>query len=119
MDEKDVPVTSQAVHGLLKPAQWYLVARSDKNLNRDTNGGVGSIRSMTLTTIDDIAVHKSNIASKVFGADDSANAAIPAPYRAKFGTTVGPLRSEERRVGNECVGTCRSLWWRYNLKKKK
>src|SRR3546814_84671 len=78
MDEKDVPVTSQAVHGLLKPAQWYLVARSDKNLNRDTNGGVGSIRSMTLTTIDDIAVHKSNIASKVFGSDDSANAAIPS-----------------------------------------
>lgn len=89
MDEKDVPVESQAVHGLLKPAQWYLVARSDKNLNRDFNGGVGSIRSMTLNTIDDIQVHKSNIASEVFGADDSANTAIPAEYRAKFGTTVG------------------------------
>src|SRR3546814_14753042 len=22
-------------------------------------------------------------------------------------------RSEERRVGNECVSTCRSRWWRY------
>lgn len=91
MDEKDVPVNSQPVHGVLKPAQWYLVARSDKNLNRDTNGGVGSIRSMTLNTIDDIAVHKSNIASTVFGADDSANTAIPSSYRAKFGTTVGAV----------------------------
>src|SRR3546814_6249365 len=75
----------------LFPYTTLFRSRSDKNLNRDTNGGGGSIRSMTLTTIDDIAVHKSNIASKVFGADDSANAAIPAPYRAKFGTTVGTL----------------------------
>src|SRR3546814_12426477 len=27
-------------------------------------------------------------------------------------------RSEERRVGKECVSTCRSRWSRYNLKKK-
>src|SRR3546814_9216315 len=28
----------------------------------------------------------------------------------------GPLafRSEERRVGNECVRTCRSRWWPYH-----
>lgn len=91
MDEKDVPVNSQPVHALFKPAQWYLIARSDKNLNKDFNGGVGSIRSMTLNTIDDIQVHKSNIASSVFGADDSANTAIPAAYRAKFGTTVGAV----------------------------
>jgi hypothetical protein len=91
MDEKDVPVGSQPVHGLLKPAQWYLVARSDKNLNGDFNGGVGSIRSMSLNTIDDITIHKSNNASKVFGMDDSANAAIPTDYRAKFGTTVGAV----------------------------
>ena len=41
--------------------------------------------------VEGIQVHKSNIASGVFGADDSANAAIPAPYRAKFGTTVGAI----------------------------
>src|SRR3546814_14282063 len=23
-------------------------------------------------------------------------------------------RSEERRVGNECVSTCRSRWWQYH-----
>src|SRR3546814_5584188 len=26
-------------------------------------------------------------------------------------------RSEERRVGKECVSTCRSRWWPYNTKK--
>src|SRR3546814_16080269 len=25
-----------------------------------------------------------------------------------------PERSEERRVGNECVSTCRSRWWQYH-----
>src|SRR5216110_3938672 len=27
-------------------------------------------------------------------------------------------RSEERRVGKECVSLCRSRWWAYHLKKK-
>src|SRR3546814_15464404 len=30
-----------------------------------------------------------------------------------------PHRSEERRVGKECVSTCRSRWSPYNKKKKK
>src|SRR3546814_11592361 len=29
------------------------------------------------------------------------------------------VRSEERRVGKECVGTCRYRWSPYNKKKKK
>src|SRR3546814_13777815 len=32
---------------------------------------------------------------------------------------LGGLRSEERRVGKECVSTCRSRWAPYHLKKKK
>src|SRR3546814_19780394 len=28
------------------------------------------------------------------------------------------VRSEERRVGKECVSKCRSRWWQYTLKKK-
>src|SRR3546814_15084095 len=28
------------------------------------------------------------------------------------------VRSEERRVGKECVRTCRSGWWPYHQKKK-
>src|SRR3546814_20989729 len=46
----------------------------------------------------------------------------------KEGTLAGPrvlehmvdaVRSEERRVGNECVGTCKSRWSPFNSKKKK
>src|SRR3546814_12450012 len=29
-------------------------------------------------------------------------------------TITGEERSEERRVGKECVSTFRSRWWRYN-----
>jgi len=99
MDEKDVPINSMPVHALFKAAQWYLMARTDKNLNRDTNGGGASIRSMTLTTIDDIQVHKSNLANEVYGVDNTAGdyidanseKFIPSYYRAKFGTTVGAV----------------------------
>src|SRR3546814_12943408 len=34
------------------------------------------------------------------------------------GIEVGPDRSEERRVGKECVSTCRSRWSPYHNKKK-
>lgn len=95
MDTKDVPVNSSPVYGILAPAQWYIVARSDKNLNRDFNGGTADIRNMALQTIDNIQIHKSNIASGVFGADDSANADIPVDYRAKFGTTIGAVWTPE------------------------
>src|SRR3546814_19158992 len=32
---------------------------------------------------------------------------LPHDYKAVY-------RSEERRVGNECVQTCRSRWWQYH-----
>src|SRR3546814_15286171 len=32
--------------------------------------------------------------------------------------TIHELRSEERRVGKECVSTCRSRWSPYHYKKK-
>src|SRR3546814_3146226 len=31
---------------------------------------------------------------------------------------VVEMRSDERRVGKECVRKCRSRWWPYNYKKK-
>src|SRR3546814_11005480 len=37
----------------------------------------------------------------------------------KMAPVVQRLRSEERRVGKECVSTCRSRWSPYLLKKKK
>jgi hypothetical protein len=99
MDEKDVPVNSMPVHALFKPAQWYLMARSDKNLNRDYNGGSADVRRQSLTTVDEINIYKSNIAAEVFGVDnraapynDSSNEKfIPSVYRGSFGTSVGAI----------------------------
>src|SRR3546814_13888770 len=34
-----------------------------------------------------------------------------------IGKTAYPLRSEERRVGKECVSTCRSRWSTYHYNK--
>src|SRR3546814_12340980 len=35
-----------------------------------------------------------------------------------LGRVAAPERSEERRVGKECVSTCTSRWWPYHSKKK-
>src|SRR3546814_15784558 len=35
---------------------------------------------------------------------------------ADLGCTYPQERSEERRVGYECVGTCRYRWWPYHYK---
>src|SRR3546814_14350406 len=38
------------------------------------------------------------------------NAAVRYEDYDSFGGTTTPKRSEERRVGKECVSTCRSRW---------
>src|SRR3546814_17236317 len=41
-------------------------------------------------------------------------------FKQEFGFIAMTIeRSEERRVGKECVSTCRSRWLLYNKKKKK
>src|SRR3546814_14819638 len=35
-------------------------------------------------------------------------------YRIGFNPLHQRIRSEERRVGKECVSTCRSRWWPYH-----
>lgn len=91
MDGKKVPVNSQPVRAILPTAQWYLLARSDRNLDRDYNGNVANIQRHTLTTIDDIEVIKSNNLNSVFGANDSANLAIPSAYRIDMTNTRGAV----------------------------
>jgi len=87
MEQKDVPVDAQPVYALFKPLQFSMLARSDKNLNRDFNGGSADIRRQSLTTIDDVVILKSN--NTPYGVDDSANANIPSKYRASFLNTIG------------------------------
>src|SRR3546814_13674075 len=38
---------------------------------------------------------------------------------AGLGLAIAKSRSEERRVGKECVSTCRSRWWPYHYKKNR
>src|SRR3546814_21039305 len=40
----------------------------------------------------------------------------PTHGKSIFGFAMAnwPTRSEERRVGKECVSTCRSRWWPYH-----
>src|SRR3546814_19149250 len=45
--------------------------------------------------------------------------ADPPRRRQQMGVVVAMVRSEERRVGKECVSTCRSRWSPYHYKKKK
>lgn len=89
MDEKKVPVDSQRLMAALKTAQWYLLARSDRNLNRDYNGGAANISKHTLTTVDDIEVIKSN--NLPYGTDDSANTDLPSEYRIDMSNTLGSV----------------------------
>src|SRR3546814_8254776 len=58
------------------------------------------------------------------GPANSHDSAAPG-RKAKSDTAAGKIidrtqsiRSEERRVGNECVSTCRSRWSPYHYKKK-
>lgn len=102
MDQKDVPVQSSPLYAMLKPAQWYLVARSDKNLNKFYNGGDSSIRSMGLSTIDEINILKSNLTP--FGTNDSANANIPSKYRADFTNTVSCVWTPDAACTAEVMG---------------
>src|SRR3546814_18515169 len=49
---------------------------------------------------------------------------VPAPFCKIVGTAKAtarslPIRSEERRVGKECVSTCRSRWSPYHHTKNK
>src|SRR3546814_5314015 len=39
-------------------------------------------------------------------------------WQGRFRTPLQGFRSEERRVGKECVSTCRSRWSPYPYKKK-
>src|SRR3546814_19392287 len=96
------------------------------------SGAVGSGKSTTLASL--IAGVPDD--RKVITLEDPVEYVIPraiqntvardlfsgsgAAYTGKLMTLKrSAMRSEERRVGNECVGTCRYRWSPYNTKKKK
>lgn len=69
MDEKDVPVEQLTVHGAVLPAQWYLMAQSEKNINKDYGSG-GSVNRNILNGVAGVMVFKSN--ALLFGKDVTA-----------------------------------------------
>ena len=102
MEERDVPVDSTPVYAGLKPAQWYLLAQeSTLVLNRDV-GGDGNYAQGKFSMIGGVDVVKSN--AFPFGTDDSANAAIPAPYRISMALTAGVVFTEAAAATVQLVG---------------
>lgn len=59
LDVNQVPVETMPVYALFKPAQWYLVANSDKNINRFYNDGDASLHRQSLRTVSDVQIIKS------------------------------------------------------------
>jgi hypothetical protein len=108
LDEKDVPVDTMQVFAGLKPAQWYLLANSDKNLDKDYDGQ-GSVGVQGLKTVSDIVIRKSN--APLFGLDvqpynvstkpaglvghpthvDGLPVEYPTKYHADLSNTVGAV----------------------------
>jgi hypothetical protein len=115
MDRKDVPVNEVPVFAAVDTALWYLMARSDRNLNRDRNGGSASDRSHILNTIDEIQIIKSN--NTPFGEnsvstplDAASGATIPTKYRinatnTKFvvWTPMAAATAEVQGLGSQVV----------------
>src|SRR3546814_14814519 len=55
----------------------------------------------------------------ILEASDVGGLVVDVPDVQQHRATVdGEFRSEERRVGKECVSTCRSRWSPYHYKKK-
>lgn len=73
MDEKDVPVETSVIHGAVLPLQWYLMAESEKNINKDYGAG-GSVNKHTLNGVNGVQVIKSN--ALLFGQDVTAYNAV-------------------------------------------
>ncbi|MEW5249916.1 major capsid protein [Microbulbifer sp. 2201CG32-9] len=102
MEEKDVPVDTQRVNAALKPAQWYLLAQEPTLiLNRDVDGD-GSYSKGSFSMIGGVNVVKSN--NLPWGANDSANADIPAKYQVNMGTTTGVVFTEEAAATVQLLG---------------
>ena len=59
LEENQVPVELMTVNAVVKPAQWYLIANSDKALNRFYSDGSNNINKQVLRTVSDIEIIKS------------------------------------------------------------
>jgi hypothetical protein len=87
LDSKDIPQNDR--YGFLRPTQYALVVMSEKPINRDLNGPLGSeqgIQGGQVERINNIMLVKTN---NLPSADDSANLAIPSNRRHDYSVTQG------------------------------
>jgi hypothetical protein len=82
-DEKFVPEGDRAC--FMRPAQFYICAADTDLINKDW-GGKGEISRGSFESLAGIEIVKTN---HLPGADDSANTAIKAAYRANYANTMG------------------------------
>lgn len=102
MDEKDVPVDASPLYAAFRAAQWYIMARSDRNLNRDFNGGEASLQRHTLRTVDDVQIVKSNLLPA--GVNSTADLTIPSKYRIDMTKSVGIVWTPQAAATAEVQG---------------
>src|SRR3546814_17722993 len=71
-----------------------------------------AVEVLSLPGTGDLAEHDPQSASV------RVSARLPRRATPQSGMNATPVRSEERRVGKECVSKCRSRWSPYHYKKK-
>src|SRR3546814_15797009 len=72
------------------------------------------------TVADDVRAVGARIERRRLDRDEMPEQTEVGPrHRPRIGEAGEIIRSEERRVGKECVSTCRSRWSPYHYKKKK
>src|SRR3546814_7977254 len=59
-------------------------------------------------------VHADTDADERHGVEQTGDEEHAAGEHASHFRLTGNARSEERRVGKECVSTCRSRWWPFH-----
>jgi len=111
MDEKDVPVEEVTVSGAVLPAQWYLMANSEKNINKDYGAtgeethrhilrgvmGVDVIKSNALLFGRDVTPYNAGtnadglVGSPTAGPKYALPAAFPSKYQADLTGSTGPV----------------------------
>lgn len=83
LDENDVPAEDR--YAFFRPAQFYLLAQ-DTTLIDNRWGGAGSLSQGSIETLAGFPIVKTN---NLPNADDSANAALNAKYKADYSAVQG------------------------------
>src|SRR3546814_17929232 len=72
-----------------------------------------TVETVVISGLDDAAAVAAMAAAMALSVEVSGAAPLPQSVKGRFvsgGLPEGEARSEERRVGNECVRTVRSRW---------